>query len=110
MAINFNLSQNSKACAILLLLVGVVFNIVSFFQFKYSTSKRIEEAVLAINVSSMKLYDDVLRRIDDRLQSISTNTTYTVNGSAPLNDSLSQKSSSPLLPVNGINDRQQRRT
>ena len=105
----FNLDSSSRKVVIVVLLIGLVFNILTFFYFRYSTQKKLDIAVASLTDGSSRLYNDVLIRVDDYMHVFSTNILNAVILSVGSNSNLVSSSSSasdhklkedsPLLPL-----------
>lgn len=99
---SFKFTFESRYGVILILFIGVLFNIISFVHFYFSSSRKVDEALRSLTVSSIKIYDDTLSKVDDYLSALSTNVAF--YSRSPSSDSLSasvdfNKSDSPILPV-----------
>ena len=99
-------SVNQRTLIISLLLVGVLFNIVSYFHFRFASARKVDKAIEQLTLSSVKLYDDVLLKVDDYLSVVSSNVFSSVSSSFFSSSSSSSSSSlddklknSPILPV-----------
>lgn len=98
--ITFNVNQ--RTLIISLLLVGVLFNIVSYFHFRYASSRKVDIAIEQLTLASVKIYDDVLLKVDDYLAGVSSNVSSRVSASfsSPSSSSSDQKTNdTPILPV-----------
>lgn len=97
--IKFNVNQ--RTLIISLLLVGVLFNIVSYFHFRYASSRKVDIAIEQLTLTSVKIYDDVLLKVDDYLASVSSNVSSRVSASFSSSPLTSEEKSkdTPILPV-----------
>lgn len=99
---SFKISFDTRALVIFILCVGVLFNIITFVHFYFSSSKKVDSALESLTLSSVKLYDDVIARVDDYLQSVTTNLSFSSSSSSAASDvssSSKKKDDSPILPV-----------
>lgn len=94
-------SVNQRTLIISLLSVGVLFNIVSYFHFRFASSRKVDVAIEQLTLASVKIYDDVLLKVDDYLASVSSNVSSRVSASfssSPLTSDEKAKDT-PILPV-----------
>ncbi|MBQ4385442.1 MAG: hypothetical protein II823_05925 [Kiritimatiellae bacterium] len=99
---SFKISFDTRALVIFILCVGVLFNIITFFHFYFSSSKKVDAALESLTLSSVKLYDDVIARVDDYLHSVTTNLSFSSSAAVASEASSSfsrNKEDSPILPV-----------
>lgn len=102
---SFKISFDTRALVIFILCVGVLFNIISFVHFYFSSSKKVDSALESLTLSSVKLYDDVIARVDDYLHSVTTNLAFSSSSSSTststsdVSSSSKNKEDSPILPV-----------
>ena len=99
---SFKISLDTRAMVIVLLCVGVLFNVISFFHLYFSSSKKVDDALQSLTVSSIKLYDDTLSKVDDYLHGLSTNTAFVSrlpSSEIPSISGNTTKEDSPILPV-----------
>lgn len=100
MITSFKISISTRNAVLLILGVGVLFNIISFFHFRFSTVRRVNDSVKAIEVSSLRLYDDVLKRVDDYMHTVSTNFNFSSSSAVIASEQISaNKDDTPLLPL-----------
>ena len=97
---SFKISFDTRALVIFILCVGVLFNIISFVHFYFSSSKKVDSALESLTLSSVKLYDDVIARVDDYLFSLTTNLSFSSSFTSDFNSSSSKrKEDTPILPL-----------
>lgn len=94
-------SVNQRTLIISLLSVGVLFNIVSYFHFRFASSRKVDVAIEQLTLASVKIYDDVLLKVDDYLASVSSNVSSRVSASSSSSPLTSEEKSkdTPILPV-----------
>lgn len=98
---SLDFSLNQRTLIISLLCVGVIFNVVSYFHFRYASSRKVDMAIEQLTLSSVKIYDDVLLKVDDYLAVVSSNVSSRVSASfSPSPSSSDEKEKdTPILPV-----------
>lgn len=79
----------------------MLFNIVSYFHFRYASSRKVDIAIEQLTLTSVKIYDDVLLKVDDYLASVSSNVSSRVSASFSSSPLTSEEKSkdTPILPV-----------
>lgn len=94
-------SVNQRTLIISLLSVGVLFNIVSYFHFRFASSRKVDVAIEQLTLASVKIYDDVLLKVDDYLSSVSSNVSSRVSASFSSSPLISEDKAkdTPILPV-----------
>ena len=97
---SFKISIDTRSLVLLILCLGVFINLLTYFHFFFSSRKKIDSALQGLTLSSVRLYDDALAKVDDYLRAATTNFSFSSSSpSSSFGSSSSGKVDSPIIPV-----------